>query len=617
MASGGCPARYVASLVRYGEDPKRGLTRIGDFPLMRLRFLAALIAVGTGYHVLAALAVSLTRFDGGVAFLWPASSLLIAALITWPRRRWRGALIACGIGSALATGLYGLGWAMALPFVVVNLTEALVAATLLRPLHRQQQPLGSSQWLLRFILAAGVAGPAAGSLLAAVAGTMAGLAPLPTFLKFVTGHALGNLAFIPLMMLIVDRHSARAMRLPAGRRADEAVILLLLVAATTAVSFWQDSMPLLFLPLMPVILATFRAGRVGAAIAVALVALIGGGLTLAGRGPIHLLDASLGQRVQFLQFYLATMVLTVLPVAADLKRRAVLHRKLRESEERYRMLAEHSSDILMQLRLDGRLAYVSPAIQRIGGYTPDDLVGRDVRSMISPDDLAKVEAAHAAILANPHESHSFDYQAVTADGSRRWFESRARALVDSDGTPFATLSVIRDISSRKEAEQLLTAAAMTDPLTGLPNRRAFRVQAERVLATDAARAGCIAIIDLDHFKKVNDMHGHDGGDAVLCQFAQQAQVILRKGDTVARLGGEEFALLLPGSSVEQALVTCERLRMAIAAMGVPSRTGLIRVTISAGVAELGCDGLDAAMKRADLALYQAKAGGRDQLALAA
>lgn len=584
--------------------------------MLRRRHVSSL-ALGIGYFMLAAPAVALTRFDGGVAFIWPAASLLIAALFVWPRRRWPGALGACGVASFAVTGLFGLGWAMALPFVLVSLTEAIVAAHVLRP-ARRDQALSSSAWLFRFILAAGVAGPIVGAALAALFGIAAGLPPLPTLISFFAGHALGNLTFIPLMMVVVGREAARSMRLPPGRTAGEAIILLSLVAATTAATFWQSSMPLLFLPLMPVILATFRLGRMGAAIAIVVVALIGGGLTIAGRGPVYLFDGEIGARMQFLQFYLATIVLTVLPVAADLKRRAELHRKLRESEGRYRMLADHSSDILMQCAVDGTLTYVSPALRQLAGYEPEALVGKPVSGMIAPEDWPVIEAAHAAMMADPTTPRSFEYRAVMADGQRRWFESSARAVIDRDGRPFATLSVIRDIASRKAMEQRLTAAALTDPLTGLPNRRAFWSAAE-TLMTDKREShrGCVAVIDLDHFKRINDIHGHDGGDAVLRQFAVEGHQLLRERDVLARLGGEEFALLLPEAKVEDALQICERLRTSVAAMGVPSRTGMIRVTMSGGVAELGEDGIDGALRRADLALYQAKAGGRDQLALAA
>lgn len=584
--------------------------------MLRRHHLASL-SLGIGYFALAAPAVTLTRFDGGVAFIWPAASLLIAALFAWPRRRWPAALLACGMASLAVTGLFGLGWAMALPFVLINLTEAIVAAHVLRP-ARRDQALSSSAWLFRFILAAGVAGPIVGAALATLFGITVGLPPLPTLVSFFAGHALGNLTFIPLMMVIVGREAASSMRLPPRRTVGEAIILLSLVAATTAAVFWQRSMPLLFLPLMPVILATFRLGRMGAAFAIVIVALIGGGLTIAGRGPVYLFPGDVGARVQFLQFYLATIVLSVLPVAADLKRRAELHRKLRESEGRYRMLAHHSSDILMQCALDGTLTYVSPAIRQLGGYDPAALVGKPVSGMIAPEDWPVIEAAHAAMMADPTTPCSFEYRAVMADGERRWFESSARAVIDGDGRPFATLSVIRDISARKDVEHRLTAAALTDALTGLPNRRAFWSAAE-TLMTDKREShrGCVAVIDLDYFKRVNDVHGHDGGDAVLRQFAVEGHQVLREPDMLARLGGEEFALLLPGTRIEDALQICERLRSAIAAMGVPSRTGMIRVTMSGGVAELGEDGVDAALKRTDLALYQAKAGGRDQLALAA
>lgn len=585
---------------------------------MRGGSFVSVAVLGGLYFVLASAAAGLTRFDGGVAFLWPAGALLIATLFTWPRSRWPQALLACSLASSLATGLFGLGWPMALPFVLINLTEALVAARLMQPLRRDKTALGSTGWLVRFILAAGIFAPLVGAVMAGAFGTMIGLEPIGNALRFFAGHSLGNLTLVPFVLLIIDRRSGRAVSLPPGRNRHEASLLLALVAAVTLATFWQTSQPLLFIPFMPVMFATFRLGRLGAIVSLVLVASIGGILTLIGHGPIQLIASDPGTKVQFLQFYLATLCLTALPAAAELRHRAELFRRLSESEQRYRMIAEHSSDIVMQLSIDGRLTYVSPAIAHIGGYDPHYLIGRDVRAMIAPIDVPTVQRMHAAVVANPGRSFSFEYRGITRSGERRWFESRVRAMKDSEGKVVATLSVIRDINERKVAEQTLTQAAMTDALTGLPNRRAFFEAAAKASARASGDGPhCVAVIDLDHFKRVNDVHGHDAGDAVLRQFAVQANALMRSGDTCARLGGEEFALLLPGTSLSEAVAICDRLRQAIAEMGVPTASGMVRVTMSGGVAELNAEGLDDALKRADLALYQAKAGGRDQLALAA
>ena len=190
--------------------------------------------------------------------------------------------------------------------------------------------------------------------------------------------------------------------------------------------------------------------------------------------------------------------------------------------------------------------------------------------------------------------------------------------MDENGEIESTLCIVRDVSARKEKELLLTEAAMTDPLTGLANRRAFEAAAmARAGERSEVEADCIALFDIDRFKRVNDTYGHDIGDAVLCRFAEVLSKVVRGNDLVARIGGEEFVVLFPGSSVPVALMICERIRREMAAAEVAVSGQIVRVTVSGGVALVSQAGIERALKQADQALYAAKRGGRDQMALAA
>lgn len=567
--------------------------------------------LGLAYFVTASTALDLTRYDGGVAFLWVATAMLISVLLMRPRREWGGALSCCAVASTLATGLFGLGWPLALPFAVVNMVEAVAAAWLFRRYQNSRTPFGSVPWITQFVLCVGVVGPLASALLAAGAVSFTGRDFLVTFEAFFAGHALGNITFVPLLTLVVSGTLRQSMQVGEQGKAIETSGLLLLVVAVTAGTFSQQALPLLFLPMLPVVLLVFRAGQGAAALAIVIVALVGGGLTLAGSGPVQLIKTDLGGKMQFFQFYLAALVLTVLPVAADLRNRARLHRELRASEARYRLLADHSSDIIMHLEPDGAIRFVSPSIRKLGGYDPASLIGTNAGLMIAPAHREKVAFHHRLAMAAAGETLTFDYQALVHAGEPRWFETHTRAIVDEQGRVDGLVSVIRDISARKAQEEHLQRVASTDSLTGLANRRAFRAAAQALIDRD--RPACIALLDIDHFKQVNDRFGHESGDEVLRSFAMIAQRIVRRHDLVGRLGGEEFGVLLPGASKTEAIEICERIRAEVGRSVCTTDAGPVRVTVSGGVALLGPPGLDAALKQADAALYSAKSSGRDRM----
>ncbi|MDG5748532.1 diguanylate cyclase [Qipengyuania sp. XHP0207] len=181
--------------------------------------------------------------------------------------------------------------------------------------------------------------------------------------------------------------------------------------------------------------------------------------------------------------------------------------------------------------------------------------------------------------------------------------------------------VRRALDAEAEIRRELLRSAATDPMTGLPNRRSFMEALARSLAradADPSRDLCIAIFDIDHFKRINDRFGHPAGDAVICEVGARAHDALRKRDLVARIGGEEFAIILPKANLDGALAVCERLRMTIDGQPVRHGDAIIPFTISIGVAEFQRgDDMDHIMARADGALYEAKTGGRNQVRIAA
>lgn len=578
--------------------------------------------IGALYGVATAATILLTRFDGGVAHLWVATALLIAELSITPRRTWWPVLIACGVASALSTGLFGFGWGAALPLALINLGEALIGALLLRRLLSRSNYLESIGSVAVFALATGAVGPAlSGFAGAAIATWSSPVDYWPNWTAWVVGHALGTLTFTPIAVLVLRGEFDRWIGRATARMKAEAVLLMLAMIAVCWLVFAQTRMPLLFVPMLPLMVITFRLGRPGAAAALVVLAMVGGILTARGLGPVNLIVGTIAERSEFFQFYLAVTVLIVLPVAAELKHRKTIFQQLQESEARYKLITETATDMLLTFDVDGTILYASPSTREIAGYEAATMLGRKGRDFIDPRDFEILLGSHHRALAETGVTHSLVYRAPTGHRGTRWFEAHVRGIADEHGRPSGVVCAIRDVSDRKMLELELSKAASTDPLTGLANRRLFdlRLDADIAAAKPSTAGGCVAIFDLDHFKRVNDLHGHETGDVVLKAFAAEAQRVLSPDHLVARLGGEEFGVILTGVNPQQAAELCNRLRQATADLRVPTSAGAVTtVTVSAGIADFG-DGSTRAtvMRAADHALYSAKAAGRDRLRIAA
>jgi diguanylate cyclase (GGDEF)-like protein/PAS domain S-box-containing protein len=578
------------------------------------------LIVGLCYLISASLSVSLTRFEGGVALIWPATAILLADLRLRPVKAWPVRLLVCGVAGATATTFLGFGPVAALPLAFANMAEAALGALLMRRLVRKPGLFRSMPELGLLVAVSGLLMPAVTAFVGGgVSFFIAGAPFWPNWLGWFTAHGLGAIMFLPLTMLILSGDIGAWARNAGRRDRVEAAALLLLLASVTSLVFAQVRLPLLFLPFLPMMIAVFRLGRIGAAASIIILATIGSVLTLKGLGPISLIEEGAGFRAGFLQLYLATAMLMALPAAANLKRRQQLFSQLQESAALYQIIADRTGDIIMATQIDGTIRYVSPSMTTIGGYDPAELVGVQSKEIIYPEDVAAVTVVHRRALCHPDETFMVEYRAVRASGEYGWFESHMRAMVAETGTPTGIVSIIREVSERKDKEMALATAAGTDPLTGLANRRAFEAAFERQVAVDANRIGCIALFDLDHFKLVNDSQGHATGDEVLKAFAAILRTTVRGSDVVARLGGEEFAAILAGADLEQACAVCERVRQSLSDKAMIGRDGLpLRVTVSAGiVSALEGTTLAVALEAADEALYRAKAAGRNRLVLAA
>lgn len=252
------------------------------------------------------------------------------------------------------------------------------------------------------------------------------------------------------------------------------------------------------------------------------------------------------------------------------------------------------------------------------GFAREATVGQSY-SLFYPAEGISAERLLDRLREADQSGWSFDEGwRIRADGTRYWGSCLITPLHD-DARPEerAYSLVIRDVSDHREATQALRKSVSCDHLTGLANRRTFFEGAELELQRwrRAPHPLSVVMIDADHFKRINDVHGHAAGDAVLRHLAAGLSAVFRGVDVVARLGGEEFVALLPGTTVEGAEAVASRLCRSIAAQCVEVDGTPIPYTISVGVAtmEAGVDGINSLLQRADTAMYAAKANGRNRV----
>lgn len=421
------------------------------------------------YFASAALTLQLTRFDGGVAIVWLAGAVLFARLCTTARRHWPINVAACLPAGILAACLFGYGRGVGGALGCIGVVEAWGAAWLVKRFCPRFGRFDSISEVARFLSCACAVAPVVSATVGASLANRTGAAFWPTWINWYAAHALGFAVFGPPLVLACRGEPRRWLASAVRAKRLEAAVLLSIVALTSLVTFGQNVAPVVVLPLAAMMVTTFRLGRFGAAVSIVLLVGIGMACSLAGRGPTTLLAAGMTLKLQVLQLYFATVVVTLLPVAAELTARCRLVERLKTAEAMHRVLLDRSTNVVMRLSEDGTIRYASPALFRLTHHTPDQVVGRWGLDLVAPEDVQSMQTARCRALAAPEETVAVEYR-MKRGPDLVWVESHMRAIVGADGRATGTVTFIRDITDRRRTMEQLSQEAATDVLTGLPNR---------------------------------------------------------------------------------------------------------------------------------------------------
>lgn len=568
-------------------------------------------------------------------YLWPLTGLQLGLLLPLWRRDWAAVLArqtAGAVGLILGAAVAGLPPGIALMIGLINACEVFLCGWIVSPAVANFDDLKERAHVLRFGIAAIVAPAVMGSIAAIPVAPVTHQSFLHVATTSVLSDALGIAIVMPVVLFLTsgEYRSFKKLRPHLLRTTLTGSAFV----ATAVYTFWQNQNPLLYIVFPLMVIMVLAMGLEGATLSGVVLTIVATTATNLHHGPFWLaVNASAEHRMVLLQLFLIVSAATALPIGALLDERRREGRAAEEARSIYQTLLQNAEDTIILSSFDGTRRYISPAIKTLTGWTPAEFLAMDRMQTFHPDDRDMARLVMES-MAGGKRQHVIRYRIAQKEGGYRWVEAVARAYFDeTSDTVLGYVGTIRDISSLKQTEEIwqmeretltreklaMARLANTDALTVLPNRRAF----DDALLRQLSRAAAVSVmmIDVDFFKAYNDLYGHQAGDDCLRQIAQALQSkVGRGGDVVARLGGEEFGVLLPGADAGGARRVAESMLNAIWELDIPHQSSPIgRITISIGIAnwaDIREHDTALLIQQADRALYVSKRAGKNQVTIA-
>lgn len=283
---------------------------------------------------------------------------------------------------------------------------------------------------------------------------------------------------------------------------------------------------------------------------------------------------------------------------------------LKETSVLYGLLTDSTSDIILKTGRNGCILHASSGLRRLATSLSHSSTGTPLWDVVHSSCRTAVREAHDAAIVGRVDHRWFEVSADAVDGEKHWFDMQIRALHDDGGEIYGALGIMRSTDERRMLERKLCAAELTDPLTGLINRRALVSTLQRMM--DQGIGGSLALFDIDYFQALNMQYGQSVGDKVLVVFSELLRTMMRENDIVARIDGECLGVLLPGIEQGEARQLCDRIVSTLSELRREAGKGGFAITASAGLSHIG-HSVDDTFRRAELALFLAKAKGRNRL----
>lgn len=415
-------------------------------------WIPALIS-GSCFLVGAMLGMAVSRGTEGIAALWPANGILLSALLLARPRTRRLHVLSCCAASVFVNYTSGSTLALSTAFTIGNLVTVATALTLIDRWRLGPDLFERVGGMCRFLLATAIAVPLGATIAATTIAAQGG--PFgAAWISWSASDLIGIVLIVSFSLTCARHHRARQYN-SALRSGWEFATGLLAVTITAIAVFSQTGLPVLFLPLAALVLATYRMGLAGAAAGTLVVALIGSALTALGLGPIALIHGSAATHVLFFQAYLITIYATCLPLALLLSDRQRLNERLGESDRRHRRILDRSREVIFETDLDGRWTYLNPAWETLTGLNVPDSIGRSFLSVIDPRDRGiALERLSGLYARDSDECHQeIRYLAGGSDQCERWASVRSHLLTDPCGNVVGTYGTLHDVTSHRSAEQ--------------------------------------------------------------------------------------------------------------------------------------------------------------------